>query len=154
MKRICLLCCLLMAFSASGLHAQMRILPRSTVDSLARAYSGPREWSIEEMLFDSLRVRKPATYEDAEPIKASFRFRNKSSESLVIKRLETSCSCVDAVMEQRVIAPGDYALIDVTYRQKGHPGVHDRYIFLYTEKDGEDSPCAILALSTLVLTRE
>lgn len=145
---------MVIAFLAGGSqlsHAQIRMLPKHTVDSLVRASMGPKEWCADELQFDSLLVRHPDAYEDAEPIKAEFRFRNTSDEAIVLARVESSCSCADAVLDRYVIAPGEGAAIKVTYRQKNHPGRHDRHFFLYRREGAEEQLCALLTLSALVL---
>lgn len=132
-------------------HAQIKMLPRHTVDSLVRASMAPKEWCIEELQFDSLLVHCPDTYESAAPIQADFHFKNVSGEPLVVERVETSCSCADAILDRYVIGPGESATIKVTYRQKGHPGRHDRHVFIYRRDGAENSLCALLTLSSLVL---
>lgn len=145
---------MVIAFLAGGsqlCHAQIRMLPRHTVDSLVRASMAPKEWCAEGLQFDSLLVHHPDVREDAAPIKAEFRFRNTSDEAIVISRIETSCSCADAALDRSVVAPGEEASIKVTYRQKGHPGRHDRHFFLYRRDGAESTLCALLTLSALVL---
>lgn len=143
----------LLAGGSQLCHAQMKMLPRHTVDSLVRASMQPKEWSAKELQFDSLVVHVPDTFEDAAPMEATFHFQNVSSEAIVVARVETSCSCADAVLDRYVIGPGEKASIKMTYRQKGHPGRHDRHVFLYCRDGAESTLCALLTLSSLVLER-
>lgn len=135
----------LLAGGGKEASAQMRIIPRTVVDSIA---ARPRGWSADFLAFDSLTVHAPRTMEDAEPIRASFRFVNKGREVFVIDRIESSCTCVRTGASSAAVLPGEWCSIDVLYEQKGHPGHHDRSIYLYGRPSGEDGLAAVLTLST------
>lgn len=145
---VLLLTVCLSAAGSLGMSAQIRMLPRSTVDSLAARQRG---WSTDCLQFDSLTVHAPKTMEDAEPIRASFRFRNKGHEVFVIDRVESSCTCVKAGSSSMAVLPGERCVINVIYEQKGHPGRHDRSIYLYGRPSGDDGLAAVLTLSTDVV---
>jgi hypothetical protein len=89
-------------------------------------------------------VAEPMTEDDA-PRSYIFEFTNVGRGKLEIKRLVSTCSCVQAVCLNREVAPGEKAEIKVTYNPKGHPGKFERKIFVYTQ-DG-DTPSAVLRLS-------
>lgn len=134
------------------LCGQMRMLPRSVVDSLVTASSQPKEWCDGRLSFESLTVDAGEVPEDAAPVKASFRFRNAGSETLLFDKPQASCSCVSVSLSKTRLRPGAEAVIDVTYRQKGHPGVHDRHVFLYY-KDDTSNPAAALTLHSRVIEK-
>ena len=83
--------------------------------------------------------------EDDAPKNYMFEFTNTGCETIEIKRLVSTCSCVQAVCSDKEIAPGEKSSIRVTYNPKGHPGKFERKVFVYT-RDG-DMPSAILRLS-------
>lgn len=131
--------------------AQMRMLPRSVVDSVA---ARPRGWSADGLVFDSLTVHAPKVREDADPIRVSFSFVNKGRELFVIDRVESSCTCVKTGASTMAVLPGERCSIDVIYEQKGHPGRHDRSIYLYGRPSGDDGLAAVLTLSTDVIVSD
>lgn len=129
--------------------AQIRMLPREKVDSLAAARR--TEWCDERVAFDSLSIHVPAVHEDDAPVMASFRFRNMSRETLALGEVETSCSCVKATFSCGVVEPGEECVVDVVYLQKGHPGIHDRFVYVYLK---DEKPLSVLVLHTEVLEKE
>ena len=136
--------------------AQMRILPREKVDSLAAAQQRPRDWSTDDLAFDSLTVHIPRVREDAAPVSAAFRFRNVGEKTMILDRVESSCTCVKAMLGKKMLAPGEWTMVSVIYEQKGHPGRHDRSIYLYGKPSSKESDelLAVMVLSTDVVMSE
>ena len=64
---------------------------------------------------------------------------------LVVTRVQTTCGCAAASWDKKPVAPGGEGAVTVTYRPKGHPGVFDRRIFVYTQLSDKE-PTAILSL--------
>ena len=89
-------------------------------------------------------VAEPMNEDDA-PKTYTFEFTNVGRGKLEIKRLVSTCSCVQAICLNREVSPGEKAEIKVIYNPKGHPGKFERKIFVYTQ-DG-DVPAAVLRLS-------
>lgn len=136
-----LLCC--------AVHAQIRILPRAKVDSLSRLQNEPREWSSAFLAFDSLVADAGRVAEDAAPIEAALTFRNLSGEALKFGLPQTSCSCVDAVVAPVFVPADSSAVVKLRYRQKGHSGVHPRYVYLRLAEP-VDTVVAVVSLRSCV----
>lgn len=83
--------------------------------------------------------------EDDAPKTFTYEFTNVGRTKIEIKRLVSTCSCVNAICLDRIVSPGEKSTINVTYNPKGHPGKFERKIFVYTQ-DG-DVPAAVLRLS-------
>lgn len=130
------------------MHGQMRIIPRSFVDSTAQAMHTAMDGLEKKMQFDSTVIHLGTVNEDAGPVQATFRYRNISGSPIRILRLTTSCTCVRAVQDRDVLNPGAEGRITVTYDQKGHPGRHDRMISVFTDLNGGKTPTVTLTLCT------
>lgn len=138
--RIILLVLTLCAMSQAAL-AQLRMIPKEKV--LAVAF--PKHSSDSSALkFDKTHIIADFMSEDDPPRTFVYRFTNVGKETLTIRRLTSSCSCVSAVCALREVDPGASAEISVRYNPKGHPGKFERRIFVYTQ-DG-DAPSAVLRL--------
>ena len=140
-----LLCCgaLWAALSAPPLRAQIRIVPRAKLDSLAHpatAAGGAEAMRFERTLIDAGHIG-----EDDLPPVYTFRWRNTGGKPLVVTRVQTTCGCAAASWDKKPVAPGGEGAVTVTYRPKGHPGVFDRRIFVYTQLSDKE-PTAILSL--------
>lgn len=83
--------------------------------------------------------------EDDLPPVYTFRWRNTGGKPLVVTRVQTTCGCAAASWDKKPVAPGGEGAVTVTYRPKGHPGVFDRRIFVYTQLSDKE-PTAILSL--------
>jgi len=57
-----------------------------------------------------------------------FVFKNEGDETLVIKRVKTSCGCTAALLSKKEIAPGEEGEIKVTYNTQGFEGKNSKYI--------------------------
>ncbi|MCQ2145127.1 MAG: DUF1573 domain-containing protein [Bacteroidales bacterium] len=146
MKNIRIIFIAALLLLSHAVQAQIKMLPREKVDSLAAARR--TEWCDDRVVFDSLTIHTPQVHQKDAPIVAAFRFRNVGPAALTLEKVETSCSCVRAALSAQVVEPGEECVVDVVYLQRGHPGRHDRYIYIYLE--GE-KPLALLTLCSDVL---
>lgn len=69
-----------------------------------------------------------------------FVFTNDGTVPLVVTRVITSCSCLKASYSKRPVAPGDSAVIRITYEpHKSEPGTFNKVIQVYSNSvDGRD----------------
>ena len=95
--------------------------------------------------FVTKHIIAPRMSEDDAPQIFTFEFTNVGLGKLAIKRLVSTCSCVNAVCLDNVVGSGEKSTIRVTYNPKGHPGKFERKIFVYTQEG--DVPAAVLKLS-------
>ncbi len=126
--------------------AQLRILSQEQLE----AVGNPRlADGAQSLRFSRTNIDLGTIDEDAAPVKVRFECVNVGHSPLVITRVTTSCSCLTAEYDRQPIAANDRAKISVEYRQKGHPGVFSRQIFVYTQLSAS-APTAVLTLSGVV----
>lgn len=148
-----LLCCgaLWAALAAAPLRAQIRIVPRAKLDSLAHpatAAGGAEAMRFERTLIDAGHIG-----EDDVPPVYTFRWRNTGGKPLVVTRVQTTCGCAAATYGRQPVRAGSEGTVTVTYHPKGHPGSFDRRIFVYTQLS-DKMPTAILHLTGTVIASE
>lgn len=90
--------------------------------------------------------------EDDDPVVVTFRVSNISGRTIVLDGVHTSCSCVEAEVIPPRLKAGDSAEVRVTYRQKGHPGRHERTIWL-SSKDKEYARLTLISEVTPSMNR-
>lgn len=137
---------LLLWSAAESLPAQIRLVPRTQIDSLARPSVAE---GADAMRFERTSMRIGPLSEDDAPQRCVYRFRNCGTEPLAVTRVTTTCSCAAASAGQRPVAPGETDSIVVVYSAKGHLGRFDRRIFVYTQLS-DRLPTAVLTLSAEV----
>ena len=142
-RLISLLCFLL--FCVPAAQAQVRIISREKLDSVSNPKLAPNSNALE---FDRLHIAAEPMTEDDAPESFTYTFRNLSQSSLTVSRIVSTCSCVQATYDRKVVAPGEYATVKVVYDPKGHPGTFERKIFVYTDENIQ--PSATLRLSVKV----
>lgn len=127
--------------------AQVRIISREKLDSVSNPALAANSAYLQ---FDTMRIVAEPMNEDDSPERFVYRFRNVSDRPVLISRLTTTCTCTGAESDKRVVGPGEYASISVTYNPKGHPGSFERKVFVYTDDNAR--PSAILKLAVKVGT--
>lgn len=83
--------------------------------------------------------------EDDAPKTFTYEFTNVGRGKLEVRRVVSTCSCIQAFSTRKVLKSGETAAITVTYNPKGHPGKFERKVFVYTQ-DGA-VPAAVLKLT-------
>ena len=130
--------------AATEAYAQIRVIDRSVLDSIANPPTAPR--AAETMRFAETAMSTGTISEDDAPSAYRYRFRNEGSEPLAITRITTSCGCTEALAEPKIVAAGGEGEIRVIYRPKGHAGRFTRKVFVYTQLS-ERQPTAVLTLN-------
>ena len=69
-----------------------------------------------------------AFQEDLGPVSCQFRFVNTNSEPVAIVAARASCGCTTPQYPREAIAPGDTAVITVSYDPAARPGRFTKYI--------------------------
>ena len=121
--------------------AQLRILPKSQIDSIANP---PLAQNAGTMHFDKVLIDGVKMSQEDAPRIFEYSFVNRGSSSLVISRLVSTCSCAVATYDKRVVKPGERGVIRLTYNAKGRVGTNLQRVFVYTGDNTQ--PTAILRL--------
>jgi hypothetical protein len=79
---------------------------------------------------------------DATSTKIAFEFTNKSNEEVVIKRYESTCSCLSVGPENAKVkyAPGESGKMLAEFDVGESTGEVEKQIAVWLEKDGENAP--------------
>ena len=129
--------------------AQIPIVPQERLDSIARP---PMAANASALCFDQTEIDAGVMQSTDSPKSFEFGFINKSSKSLLIRKMVTTCSCAQAQCDKEVVGPGERAKINLHYTPKGQIGGFVRRVFVYT--DAYDQPSAILKLKVRVASNE
>lgn len=122
--------------------AQLKMVSKEKLQSV----NSPRLSSDSASLnFVTRHIVAERMCENDAPVTFTFEFTNMGRGRVEIKRLVSTCSCVQAICLNRQVASGEKSEIKVTYNPKGHPGKFERKIFVYTQEG--DAPAAVLRLS-------
>lgn len=135
---------LMLCFSLCA-GAQIKVVPREMLESV----NNPRlSVNASSLKFETTAIQAEPMSEDDGIRKFVFPFENTGKDTIVIRRLVSTCSCAIASCEAKVLQPGESSEVVVNYNPKGHPGRFERKIFLYT--GSESSPSAVLRLNVNV----
>ena len=137
----------LMLLSVRPADAQIRIVDRSTLDSLANPQLAA---GAAAMRFTDTSIDTGTIGEEDGPQVYTYRFRNAGAGALTVTHVSTSCGCATATAVPETVEAGSEGEIRVTYRPKGHAGRFMRRIFVYTQLS-ETKPTAVLTLNADVM---
>lgn len=100
----------------------------------------------EEILrFERVEINAGTLSEDDKPQVFTFTCTNVWKKKLVVKRIKTTCGCTGASIDHPVIAPGEKAVVRMTYNPFGQPGKIYTRAFIYADLSDE-KPVAALTL--------
>lgn len=130
-------------FYAAPMSAQMKIVPKHKLDSLANP---PLVAGVERIVrFDAVDIGE-FTINEADGIaEFEYDFENISSKDFLVTQIKTTCACVKAKSSPMLVEAGGKAKIKVQYNPKGHPGKFARRLFVFSSLD-EKRPIAVLIL--------
>jgi hypothetical protein len=143
MRRLGLIC-LLMCFWYCA-DAQIQTISREKLESVNTPLLSS---DAKALKFELTRINAETMNEEDGVQTFVYPFENIGKDTILIKRIVSTCSCATALCEKKTVAPGDKSEIVVRYNPKGHPGRFERKVFVYT--DDMQSPSAILRLSVEV----
>jgi hypothetical protein len=145
-RAIVLFCLLLAPVAAYG---QMKIIPKARLDSVARP---PLADNAKSLCFDRIAWDAGVMNESDAPKDFAFGFVNKGTKDLLVRKMVTTCSCVQAQCDKSVVKAGERAVITLKYTPAGHVGGFVRRVFVYT--DDHDQASAVLSLSVRVVSEQ
>ena len=140
-----LLVALLVPQAVSG---QMKLVPKERLMEV----SSPRHCADSAFLrFDRTECKIEMNESDS-PDTIEFKVTNTGTESILISRLVSTCSCLTAECGTKLVKTGETARIRAIYNPKGHPGRFVRKIFIYT---GENrNPAAIQKVNAFAAAKQ
>lgn len=142
----CLVLCAAMLVWGQVSFAQIRLIPKSRLDSVAN----PRVVGEGKMAFkQGVTVDFGRLGEDAEPWQQVVEWQNRDTKPIVITHIKSSCSCLRSEVERRSVGAGKSDKFRITYYPKGHPGAVNQRLFIYTNLSA-DQPTAILNVRGVV----
>lgn len=134
------------ASAASPLCAQIRVIPRTVLDSMANPPAAP---GGKAMRFEQTTLDAGTMGEEDTPREFLFRWTNTGQKPLVVTHVSTTCGCAVANHDKAPVTAGGQGVVKVTYHPKGHPGKFSRRIFVYTQLS-DKQPSATLTLAGTV----
>lgn len=130
------------AMISGGATAQIKLIPREKLDSVAN----PRTVAEAKMQFQGGTTLSFGTVaEDAGKWERAVEWHNQGDKSLVVTRITTSCSCLQAVAAKGEVKSGGKSSLKLTYYPKGHPGDVMQRVFIYTNLSSS-TPSAVITL--------
>jgi hypothetical protein len=66
-------------------------------------------------------------------VKHSFVIKNNSDRVLNIKDVSTSCGCTVSEVKNKILKPGESALVDVKFDSKGYSGAIEQFVYVRTD---------------------
>lgn len=136
---------ILLAFAAAVAQAQIVIVPRERLEAM----TNPKLTAAAlAMKFETMNITAEPMGEDDGIQTYTYPFTNVGEDTLKVRNLVATCSCMTALCPQPVVVPGETSEIVVKYNPKGHPGRFERRIMVYVDEDKD--PTVILRLNVEV----
>jgi GTPase len=106
---------------------------------MAVACSSPRqETAIAKPVNGDPYVWDFGQVKEGQILKHDFAIRNGLSNPLVIKKIDTSCSCTVSEVKKKTLMPGESTVIEVKFNSKGYFGPVQQFVYVNT--DNTDNP--------------
>jgi hypothetical protein len=102
------------------------------------------------LTFDHDPVEVKPRPEDEE-IATTFEFTNSSDKPVTVKGLESTCSCLEASMDQRTYAPGARGSGKALFKVSSFVGRHEKTLHIYTDYPGASEQVLTFALEVPVI---
>jgi len=102
------------------------------------------EWLEKEYDFGTFK-------EVSGPVTGRVRFVNKGPDATFISRVRPSCGCTGASYTEKMIQPGDTAVVEFTYNPIGRPGRFEKSVRIYV---GSDNRLTTVRISGTVIGSE
>jgi hypothetical protein len=130
-------------FSQVGDEAENKLPEQAAASADAPASDGPAKKG--PLTFDQDPVEVKPRPEDEE-ITVAFSFTNTSGKPITITGLESTCSCLEASLDQRTYAAGAKGSGKAVFKVSSFVGRHEKTLYIYT-----NDPAATEQVLTFVL---
>jgi hypothetical protein len=104
------------------------------------------------LTFDHDPVEVKPKPEDDE-IATTFKFTNTSDKPVTVTGLESTCSCLEASMDQRTYAPGARGSGKALFKVSSFVGRHEKTLHIYTDYPGAMEQVLTFAIEVPVVVR-
>ena len=108
--------------------AQIKLIPQSRLDSVANPRTVASSLAVEGGGRVWLGVVEESATAEAQVV-----LKNSGERPLVVTRTSSSCRCLAARCDERLIRAGESVTLRLTYYPKGHPGAITQRVMLYTD---------------------
>lgn len=130
------------AVSSVESYAQIKIIPQQKLDSVINT---PTVKGDNISFKGGHTISFGVINEDDGAWSAKVEWSNKSDKPLVVTSVKTSCSCLQAVARRESVAKGGHSVLELRYNPKGHPGMVEQRVFVYTNLS-TSLPTAVLKI--------
>lgn len=138
---------LLAVATATTAQAQIRIIPRTKIDSARNVATT----DVGLRFVGGTTVDFGTITEDGGAWHGEIEWRNVGEKPITITRISTSCGCLKAESRTtELTARGGRNKLQITYFPQGHAGTVSQRIFVYTDRSGQQ-PAAVVVLQGRVL---
>ena len=132
---------------AQIVSAQIRIIPQAQLEAATpQAQSSTLQFMPNEVSFGTIEEMSGVWQGSAKLV-------NRSADTLALTQIKTTCGCLKAEVQKRVLAPNESVAVALKYYPRGHAGRVSQRVLLYTN-GATESPSAILTLRGLVTASE
>ncbi len=142
MRRVCVF--VIMLWAVQLVSAQIRIIPQKQLEAAnpQAELSSPLQFAPNEVDFGTIEEMSGVWLGRAKLV-------NRGADTRVVTQIKTTCGCLKAEVQKRVLAPKESADVTLKYYPRGHAGRVMQRVLVYTNV-ATDRPSAILRLRGVV----
>ncbi len=126
------------------LSAQIRIIPQEQLEAAT-----PKPLSSSPLRFLQSEVDFGTIEEMLGVWQGSAELVNRGADTVALTQIKSTCGCLKAELQKRVLAPQESATVVLKYYPRGHAGRVKQRVLVYAN-GATDKPSAILELKGLV----
>lgn len=116
---------------------------KKTIASILAAFAALLAAAAPEVTWLSTVHNFGAFDEDSGPAVCEFRFVNTGDEPLTVISARASCGCTQPTYPREAVAPGDTAVVYVSYNPAGRPGRFSKTVRIETNASVRDSKLTV-----------
>lgn len=145
MRRVCVFVMMLWAVQLA--FAQIRIIPQDRLEAAnPKAATSALGFVPSEVNFGTIE-------EMLSVWQGSAKLVNSGADTIVLTQIKSTCGCLKAEVQKRILAPKESAAVVLKYYPRGHAGDVMQRVLVYTNLSKEQ-PSAILQLRGVVTASE
>lgn len=130
----------MMLWAVQLVSAQIRIIPQKQLEA-----ANPQVAASSPLQFVPCVVDFGTIEEMSGVWQGSAKLENTGADTIVLTQIKTTCGCLKAEVQQRVLAPKESIVVALKYYPRGHAGRVMQRVLIYTNRS-VDQPSAILQL--------